>query len=45
MPKRIAPLTETRVRIVKPGKKPKKFFDGGGVFLLVSHVDLNVIFI
>lgn len=36
MPKRIAPLTDTKVRTVKPGKKSKKLFDGGGVFLLVT---------
>jgi len=36
MPKRIAPLTDTKVRTVKPGKKPKKLFDGGGLFLLVT---------
>jgi len=36
MPKRIAPLTVTRVRTIKPGKKPQKLFDGGGLFLLVT---------
>jgi len=36
MPKRIAPLTDSRVRTVKPGKSPQKLFDGGGLFLLVT---------
>ncbi|HHB75743.1 MAG TPA: DUF4102 domain-containing protein [Desulfobulbus sp.] len=36
MPKRIAPLTDTRVRTARPGKGPKKLFDGGGLFLLVT---------
>ena len=36
MPKRIAPLTDTKVRTAKPAKKPQKFFDGGGLFLLVT---------
>ena len=36
MPKRIAPLTDTKVRTVKPTAKPQKFFDGGGLFLLVT---------
>jgi len=36
MPKRIAPLTDTKVRTFKPAKKPQKLFDGGGLFLLVT---------
>lgn len=36
MPKRIAPLTDTKVRTAKPGKKPQKIFDGGGLFLFVT---------
>jgi len=28
VPKRIAPLTETKVRKVKPTEKPQKLFDG-----------------
>lgn len=36
MPKRITPLTDTTVRTIKPAEKPKKLFDGGGLFLLVT---------
>lgn len=36
MPKRIAPLTDTQIRKVKPTGKSQKLFDGGGLFLLVS---------
>lgn len=36
MPKRIAPLTDTKVRNAKPGEKEYKLFDGGGLFLLVT---------
>lgn len=36
MPKRIKPLSEVKVRTTKPGKKPYKLFDGGGLFLLVT---------
>ena len=36
MPKRIVPLTDTKVRTVKLGKKPQKLFDGGGLFLLIT---------
>ncbi|MFZ2630357.1 MAG: integrase arm-type DNA-binding domain-containing protein [Desulfosalsimonadaceae bacterium] len=36
MPKRITPLTDTRVRTIKPTEKPQKLFDGGGLFLLVT---------
>jgi len=30
------PLTETEIRLAKPGAKSRKLFDGGGLFLLVS---------
>ena len=36
MPKRITPLTDTKIRTIKPSEKPKKLFDGGGLFLLVT---------
>jgi len=36
MPKRIAPLTDVKVRNAKPGEKDTKLFDGGGLFLLVT---------
>jgi integrase len=36
MPKRIAPLTDTKVRKVKPTEKPQKLFDGWGLYLLVT---------
>jgi len=36
MPKRIAPLTDTQVRSIKPAVKDIKLFDGGGLFLLVT---------
>ena len=36
MPKRITPLTDTKLRTIKPAEKPKKLFDGGGLFLLVT---------
>ncbi len=36
MPKRIVPLTDTKVRMTKPTDKPQKLFDGGGLFLLVT---------
>lgn len=36
MPKRIKPLTDTKVRTAKPQEKEYKLFDGGGLFLLVS---------
>jgi hypothetical protein len=41
MPKRIAPLTVTSVRTIKPGKKPQKLFDEGGLFLLVTPSGLG----
>lgn len=36
MPKRIAPLTDTKVRTIKSAEKPLILFDGGGLFLLVT---------
>ena len=36
MPKRITPLTDAKIRTMKPAKKPQKLFDGGGLFLLVT---------
>jgi Arm DNA-binding domain/Phage integrase central domain len=36
MPKRITPLTDAKVRTIKPADKPQKLFDGGGLFLLVT---------
>lgn len=36
MPKRITPLTDTKIRTIKPAEKPQKLFDGGGLFLLVT---------
>jgi integrase len=36
MPKRITPLSDTKVRAIKRTEKPQKFFDGGGLFLFVS---------
>ena len=36
MPKRIVPLTDTKVRTVKPTQKPLKIFDGLGLFLLIT---------
>lgn len=36
MPKRITPLSDTKIRAIKPTDKPQKFFDGGGLFLLVT---------
>ena len=36
MPKRIAPLTDTKVRTTKPTEKAQKLFDGGGLFLLIT---------
>ena len=37
MPKRIKPLTDTKVRNAKPLEKEHKLFDGGGLFLLITH--------
>ncbi len=36
MPRRIAPLSDIKVRTIKPTEKPQKLFDGGGLFLLVT---------
>jgi hypothetical protein len=36
MPKVSAPLTDQFVKNVKPSDKPKKYFDGGGLHLLVE---------
>lgn len=36
MPKRIAPLSDVKVRNTKPQEKPVKLFDGGGLFLLIT---------
>ena len=36
MPVRITPLSDTKIRAIKPAAKPQKFFDGGGLFLLVT---------
>ena len=36
MAKRIAPLTDAKIRTVKITEKPQKLFDGGGLFLLVT---------
>jgi integrase len=36
VPKRITPLTDAKVRTIKPAEKPQKLFDGGGLFLLVT---------
>ncbi|OGQ95526.1 MAG: integrase [Deltaproteobacteria bacterium RIFOXYD12_FULL_57_12] len=36
MPRRITPLTDTKIRTIKPAEKPQKLFDGGGLFLLVT---------
>lgn len=37
MPKRIVPLTDIKVRNVKPAGKDVKLFDGGGLYLLVTR--------
>jgi hypothetical protein len=36
MPERITPLSEVKVRTVKPQENEYKLFDGGGLFLLVT---------
>jgi integrase len=36
MPRRIIPLSDTKVRNAKPTSKQRKLFDGGGLFLLVT---------
>ena len=30
------PLTDTAIRSAKPGEKPVKLFDGGGLYLLLN---------
>jgi integrase len=37
MPKRIKPLSEVKVRTIKPKEKDFKLFDGGGLFLLITQ--------
>ena len=32
------PLTDTHIRSLKPDVKPRKYFDGGGLFLLVPAI-------
>jgi len=36
VPKRITPLSDAKVRTVKPRETEDKIFDGGGFFLLVT---------
>ena len=36
MPKRITPLTDAKIRTIRPTEKPQKLFDGGGLFLLIT---------
>ena len=36
MPRRIAPLTETKISKTKPKEKQVALFDGGGLFLLIT---------
>jgi len=36
MPRRITPLTDTKLRTIKPAGKEVKFFDGGGLFILIT---------
>jgi len=36
MPKRITPLSETKVRNTKPTEKQVSLFDGGGLYLLIT---------
>ena len=36
MPKRVKPLTDTKVRTAKPQHKEYKLFDGEGLFLLIT---------
>ena len=36
MPRRIAPLSDTKNRSTKPTEKPQKLFDGGGLFILIT---------
>ena len=39
MPKRIVPLTDTKILKTKPEQKQKALFDGGGLFLFVTPTD------
>ena len=41
MPKRIVPLSNTKVRLAKAKDKPQKLFDGGGLFLLVTPTTIR----
>ncbi len=34
--KRVLPLSDTKLRTLKPGPKNQNFFDGGGLYLLVK---------
>ena len=36
MPRLAEPLTDIKIRNAKPGSKPYKLFDGGGLFILVA---------
>lgn len=36
MPKRIVPLTDTKIKTAKPSTKDAKLFDGGGLCLLIT---------
>lgn len=36
MPKRIVPLTDPKIKNAKPGEKPRRLFDGGGLHLLIN---------
>lgn len=36
MPKRIVPLTDTAIKKAKPGDKPRRLFDGGGLHVLIN---------
>ena len=35
------PLTDTAIRNAKPGEKPKKMFDSGGLYLVVAPTEAN----
>jgi len=36
MPKRVVPLTDIKIKKAKPGPKPRRLFDGGGLHLLIN---------
>ncbi|MGO1072883.1 tyrosine-type recombinase/integrase [Lysobacter sp. CA199] len=36
MPRTVAPLTDTAIRKAKPGSKPAKLRDGGGLYILIN---------